>query len=188
MKYCEKCGRQIEEEKFCPGCGSEIKTELPLETTVESDEATNNYCAPTENPKGKMDFNILKLPKKILISAGVAIIAIIILIVSVSNAGPNFKKIYREHCDSDWASVGSDGSYLYIDTNPDDEEDKGIAYYAAYSAVDKVNKELKLPDSLFSDMGKTTGNDGKQTEEFDKIIVSWKYHPNKGLEVTYKKK
>lgn len=188
MKYCEKCGKQIGEEKFCPGCGNEIQTGHPLVTAAENDEATNNNCTISNEPKEKKKFDILKLPKKVLILAGVVIVAVVILIVSISNSGPNFKKIYKTHCSLLWAEVGSDGSYLCIDTNPDDEDDNGLAYYEAYKAIENVNKELNLPDSLFADMGKTTSGDGKQSEEFDDVIVSWKYHPDNGLEVTYKKK
>lgn len=52
-----------------------------------------------------------------------------------------------------------------------------------------VNRELGLPDSLINDFGETRGLDGKQTEEFPEqhVSVSWRYHPDRGLEVTYKK-
>ena len=84
--------------------------------------------------------------------------------------------------------MGSDGSYLSLDTNPFDRDDDGIAYPAAYTAMGEVNKALGLPDSLKAEFGETTGADGKQTEDFPEqgVTVSWKYHPDKGLEVTYK--
>lgn len=102
--------------------------------------------------------------------------------------GPDFKALYNKYCESTWADYGSDGSYLSIDTNPYDRDDDGLAYPAAYYAVAEVNDALGLPNSLFNDMGQTTGADGKQTETFGDITVSWRYHPDKGLEVTYKVK
>ena len=62
-----------------------------------------------------------------------------------------------------------------------------ICYFKALSMGD-VNKALGLPDSLMAEFGETTGADGKQTEDFPEqgVTVSWKYHPDKGLEVTYK--
>ena len=99
------------------------------------------------------------------------------------------EKLYDEYCTSIWADVGSDGSYLSIDTNPYDKDDDGLAYPAAYTAIKEVNKALGLPESVVSEMGETTSADGKQTETFEEqgVTVSWKYHPDKGLEVTYKK-
>lgn len=102
--------------------------------------------------------------------------------------GPDFKAIYDAYCEPIWATVGSDGSYLSIDTNPFNEDDNGVAYPAAYYALEDIHKALGLPDSLFEDMGSTSGADGKQTQNFPEqgITVSWKYHPDKGLEATYK--
>ena len=99
--------------------------------------------------------------------------------------GPDFQAIF-EACelDSSYATVASDGSYLSIDTNPSDIDD--YTDYAAYLSLYLINDELGLPDSLMEDMGHTSSIDGKQTEEFENVTVTWKYHPDNGLEVTYK--
>ena len=98
----------------------------------------------------------------------------------------DFKKIYNEFCVAKWATVGSDNSYLSIDDNPYDQDD----YYidAADAAIEKINRALGLPDALYSDMLQTTWSMGKQKETYEKIgvEVTWTYHPDKGLEVTYK--
>lgn len=104
----------------------------------------------------------------------------------VVKSGPRFKALYYQYCDSTWADYGLDGSYLSIDTNPYDWDDDGLAYPEAYTAIAAVNDALGLPSSLFNDMGQTTGADGKQSETFGDVTVTWKYHPDKGLEVTYK--
>ncbi len=103
-------------------------------------------------------------------------------------SGPNFQALYDEYCDSEWAAVGSDGSYLSIDTNPDNEDDNGIACPEAYYAIMNINEALGLPDSLLEDMGSTTALMGKQSETYSDpgVTVSWSYHPDNGLEVTYK--
>ena len=98
----------------------------------------------------------------------------------------DFKGIYDEYCVAKWASVGSDNSYLSIDDNPYDYDD----YYidAADAAIEKINRALGLPDSLYEEMLQTTWSMGKQNETYTSIgvTVSWTYHPDKGLEVTYK--
>ena len=100
----------------------------------------------------------------------------------------DFQKIYDTVCSPLWASVGSDGSYLTIDTNPFDEEDTGVAYSEAYDAIEVINEELGLPESLMEQMGATTGLMGRQSASYDNVDVSWSYHPDTGLVVTYSKK
>ncbi len=99
---------------------------------------------------------------------------------------PNFDGLYDDYCNSSWAEVGSDKSYLEIDTNPYDIDD----YYGsdAVSAIEKLNAAMGLPDSVYRDMMNTTWSMGKQSETFEDvgIKVEWTYHPDKGLEVTYK--
>ncbi|MGN1306148.1 MAG: RING finger protein [Faecousia sp.] len=181
--FCANCGTELQDgQEFCHRCGH--KAGLTVDATVAS--AINQYNAGVQktNSKKKM------LPLIIGIAAAAVVIIAIVLIVSLSGSkGPDFEKLYDEYCSPVWAKVGSDGSYLSIDTNPYDEDDNGLAYPSAYYAVEDVNNALGLPDSLISEMGETTGADGKQTETFEElgITVSWKYHPDKGLEVTYKK-
>ncbi len=100
-------------------------------------------------------------------------------------SGPDFQAIF-EKCglDSSYATLASDGSYLSIDTNPKDKDDYND--YVAYVSLYLINDELGLPDSLMEDIGHTSSLDGKQTEEFENVTVTWKYHPDKGLEITYK--
>lgn len=192
--FCSKCGKEISGEKFCPYCGNEVavevetkaaetdvKTEITWESVVKSEEAT---IVPPHK------FDIKRMPKKMVIGVVAAVVAIVVIVVIIATAttGPDLKNIYKKYCNDIWADLGSDGSYLFIDTNPYDVEDSGVAYGDAYRAIEKVNKALGLPESLFNEMGQTTAADGKQTEEYENITVSWKYHPDKGCEVTYKKK
>lgn len=184
-KVCGKCGVELEDgQAFCPKCGTKVDVAPALGVTT----ATNPINAKVDHAAKKSK----KIPVIIASAAGVVVIAVVILIIVLgkgSGKKVNFDKLYYEYCNSIWASVGSDGSYLTIDTNPYDEDDNGLAYPGAYTAIENVNNALGLPDSLINEMGCTTGADGKQTENFDElgITVSWKYHPDKGLEVTYKK-
>lgn len=108
--------------------------------------------------------------------------------ITVKEKGPDFKKLY-EDLDSDvkygW-SLGSDGSYLSADDNVYDLDDYGN-WSITYSIRD-MNKKMGLPDSLYNDMLETTWSMGKQSETFEEVgvKVTWTYHPDKGLEVTYK--
>lgn len=108
--------------------------------------------------------------------------------IIVKAAGPDFKAIYNECCNSTWAEVGADGTYLSIDTNPYDLDDSGVAYWEAYYAIEYVNDAIGLPDYVLEDMVSTSASMGRQTQSFPDLGVTatWTYHPDEGLEVTYK--
>ncbi len=103
----------------------------------------------------------------------------------------NFIAIYIEcNCSSPWAKYGTD--YLSIDTNPYDYDSdlSGSTTYQtkALTAIRLVNNELDLPSYLYQDMLETRALDGKQSYSGTKVDVSWRYHPDSGLEVRYTKK
>lgn len=95
----------------------------------------------------------------------------------------NFAEMFREYSGEIWFDVASDGSYMSVDTNRFNIED----YFDsdAYYAIEKINSELGFSDALLNKMKETNALDGRQTESNDKYTVSWKYHPDNGLEVTY---
>ena len=108
--------------------------------------------------------------------------------ITVKEKGPDFKKLYDE-IGSDvkygW-EVGADGSYLMADTNVynlDDYSNSSIWY-----SIKDMNKKLGLPNSLDNDMLQTTWSMGRQNKVFESagVEVTWTYHPDKGMEVTYK--
>jgi len=108
--------------------------------------------------------------------------------ITVKEKGPDFKKLYEEIGSSVkyGFSVASDGSYLSADTNVYNLDD-----YFNYDIRDEItdlHKKMGLPESLDEDMWQTSWSMGKQHETFEDIgiTVSWTYHPDKGLEVTYK--
>lgn len=109
--------------------------------------------------------------------------------VTVKKKTLDLKAIYDEFCQSTWADLGNDNSYLHVDTNPYNYDDGDSRYVLVVNtAIEKINAKMGLPASLYNDMNQTSWSMGKQSETFDSvgITVSWTYHPDKGLEVTYK--
>lgn len=98
--------------------------------------------------------------------------------------GPDLVSIFKEYCSSSYADVASDGSYLSIDSNPSDSEYNKYEK-DALQAIIIVNNKLDLPDSVLNKMAHTRSMDGRQVYEGDGIEISWIYHPDNGLEVTY---
>ncbi|MCI8306777.1 MAG: DUF2116 family Zn-ribbon domain-containing protein [Lachnospiraceae bacterium] len=103
--------------------------------------------------------------------------------ITVEKAGPDLKALYDEYCNSDFARIADDGSYLFVDTNTSDKDDE--IDYVAYLAILEINEALALPESVNNKMNQTRSMDGIQTESGEGFEVSWTYHPEKGLEVTY---
>lgn len=165
--FCKNCGNELNGETYCTKCGNKV---------VENVDESNNNISKFKLPNITKKYNIL---------IGLACIIVIIILFSIFRT-PNLKTLYKKYCQSSYATLADDGSYLLIDTNPYDIEDDFDA--DANNAIIKINKELGLPDSLIEDMNKTRALDGKQSEDFKKINVTWRYHPDKGLEVIYKKK
>jgi uncharacterized Zn finger protein (UPF0148 family) len=170
---CGKCGAELSDGlDFCPKCGQKVG--LVVESSVSA--KINQFNAAVNTAK----------KKNIGIIAGVAIAVIVILAVALGGSGgANFKKIYEDLDEPYYISVASDGSSLSIDTNPLDEDDYTVS--GSVQDIKAVNKALGLPDSLWDLMGGTNSLDGRQTETYGKITVSWKFHPDNGVEVIYRK-
>jgi hypothetical protein len=103
----------------------------------------------------------------------------------------SFYTVYSEcSCSSPWAEARSD--YLSIDTNPydyDSDSSNSTTYASkALSAIRAVNTKLSLPSYLYDEMLGTRALDGRQSYSGTKVNVSWRYHPDSGLEVRYTKK
>lgn len=48
-----------------------------------------------------------------------------------------------------------------------------------------VMTELETPDSVVSHVSQTTSLDGRQTERWSNLSMSWSYHPDRGADVIY---
>lgn len=106
----------------------------------------------------------------------------------------DFKYIYQEYCKYPWAEVGADGSFISIDSNPDDLDSSDYPYLSkqyvkdAGDATKKILKILGFPDYVSKQMDHTSFSDGKQTETLGDITVTWTYHPDRGIEIMFVKK
>lgn len=115
---------------------------------------------------------------------------VIVMITVTACGGTKFEGIYEDLVKENpglvsYIDVAKDGSYLSIDTNPLDLED--TSDFDAYVAVGEVNKILGIPESVMIKIGRTSSSDGMQTYEGDDTTLTWKYHPDNGLEALYEK-
>ncbi|RKI69367.1 hypothetical protein D7V91_05695 [bacterium 1xD42-67] len=136
-----------------------------------------------------------KLTGKKLVILGIIVVVVIAVAFAFLHKS-KFEKV-RSECVQIAGMVTGSGDYFTIDTYPDSYENMDDTLKAlllpdiqenALKAIQYANKELGFNDSVYSKMMKTTALMGRQSEETDKYKVSWTYHPDNGLEVTYEKK
>ena len=136
-----------------------------------------------------------KMSKKklaIIGAAAVAIVAIALVILIPSK----FERVKSE-CVQIAGRVTGSGDYFMLDTYPDEYKNMDDLLVSmllpdaqdnALEAIRYANEELGFNGSVYSQMMNTTALMGRQSAENDKYRVSWTYHPDDGLEVTYEKK
>ena len=103
----------------------------------------------------------------------------------------SFAKVYKQcDCSLPWAVCGED--YLTIDTNPFDYNSSSSSSktYSSVAlwAIEEINSKLVIPSYVYDDMMETSSLDGRCSYSGADVEVSWRYHPNTGLEVRYTKK
>ena len=145
--------------------------------------------------------NIVPLPpkkssKKTALIIGGAILAVVAIVV-ILLIPSRFERVKKEALEiAGQLSSTSDTSFT-IDTYPYENSKMSSSTILmlapetqekALEAIKYVNEELGFDDYVYQDMLKTTAAMGRQTEENNKYKVTWTYHPNKGLEVTYREK
>lgn len=170
-------------------CRVEEKFEVKYSISPLEAKADRITWSSSDEKVASVDINGVVFAKE----AGTCVISasadgVIASVVLTVKKNLDLEKLYKLVCDPTWATCATDGSYLLIDTNPKNESGNGIAYESALSAVKTVIEKIGLPESLYNDMERTTGLMGKQEETFEEqgVQVSWTYHPNNGLEVTFK--
>ena len=167
---CPNCGAAVKPgQKFCGACGSDVSFVAPEEKKPNFFAAHKKLC--------------------ILVAAAVvAIAAIVVLIICLCSGGKkDSRDMYADLARNDWCEIGKDGSWMSLDTNPDD----GGYYaenFAAMGTIEKVNRELGFNDSVYQEMKQTRSIDGRQRVSNDDYEITWSYHPDDGLEVLYKLK
>ena len=177
-KRCTNCGAEIDPSvAFCPVCGK------------NQGEVTS--------PKKTSKVGII-----IAIIAAVLVVTVGILTVAYfigkgdAPITKDFKEMFGKFEGKSWCELASDGSYLEIDTNPEDYDDDSTAFAIWYlsnndemdAAIAEINKTLGFAESLQKKMNTTNSSQGKQTDENDQYKVTWSYHPDRGLKVIYEMK
>lgn len=204
---CPECGKEISDRATsCPNCGCPVEEMTHTQEGTVTSNAEQNQSGTPEPPEytepGKKLEEAVPAPMQeqgtvsktkssgistqtiaIIMIAAVVVISIIVVILVMRERNKVDFNDFRDRLDSSYCEISDDGTYMTIDTNPDDEEDYFSA--EAYADIEYVNEELEFPDSVMKKMDETRALDGRLEEEYNGIKVSWTYHPDDGLEVMY---
>ncbi len=103
-----------------------------------------------------------------------------VTVTVVVTSGPDFQSLYAEYCDSSFATVASDNSYLNL-----------IVYEFDYrnhpervTALQQINSSLGLPQSVLNGMESVRPIDGRISESYGDITVTYAFTGDY-LDVTY---
>ena len=187
--FCVKCGSQLPDgAAFCGDCGNKVE-EISGNINFVSAEIASPVEVieePAKKPRASK--------KKLAIIGGIAVVVIALaLIIFIPS---KFERV-KDECVQIAGMISGSGDYFMIDTYPDMYEDMDEAVKAmlssdwqegALEAIQYANKEFGFSGAVYSKMMETSALMGRQSEENDKYRVSWTYHPDDGLEVTYEKK
>lgn len=198
---CIFCGAEITENaKYCAICGREqlIQKNHALEQqpvmSEQTTDANNTQSAPYINTPGAFGTGApsvaqshkkLSTKVKAIIGAAAGTVIVLLIVILALTSDSKLESVYDKYCNPMWASITEDGTTLTIDTNPYDIEDE--ISFEAISAIEAINKDLGLGDGVFEKMKTTRAMDGMQSVTKKGYIVTWIYHPEKGLEVIYEK-
>ena len=165
------------------------------EQVVEAQEVQSEDVSTPAEPTPSMTKNKFTKKKKVTLLAIVAAIAIIAVLLLIPS---KFERV-KSKCVDIAGMVSGSGDYFTIDTYPSEAYGKDLdptlkalllqgKDESALEAIRYANEALGFNGSVYSKMLETSALMGRQSAETDKYEVSWTYHPDDGLEVTYEKK
>lgn len=161
----------------------------------EEETITENETQLESIAEGQKEKKKLTKKKKIVLSAIIVAVVAIAAVIAIMFIPSKFDKVKSE-CLHIAGTIGSGKGYFTIDTKPNSYDNMDPTLRAillpaaqenALEAIKHANNELGF-GYAYSQMLNTSALMGRQTEENDKYKVSWTYHPDEGLVVTYSKK
>ena len=176
QKLCPKCGRKVTENQSGKKTGSGGSA-VSSQADKSSSSAVNQFSAALEQSRRKTRTRML------FTGAATLMLVIAVLITMKATAKKDFNGMFSDLDNNPWCEISDDGMTMTIDTNPDDSPD--YIETIAYSRIKEVNKKLGFTENVYRSMGNTKAADGERYSTFQKYMVKWTYHPDRGLEVVY---
>ena len=174
--FCVKCGTKNTDAAFCANCGTALSA--PRKKSASKSSKSKQPLAVLQE-KAK-DFLQKPFGKPVAIGGGAFLVLLLVLGTGVFS--PNPLKAAYEDCGLDLVldTYLEDGDRtLTVDTMGDED-----IFGASYDDYVCVLESLGTPNRITSRMDGTSALDGQQTDSADGLTYFWKYHPNRGIQLT----
>ena len=178
-KACVKCGAELQEgQEFCAKCGQKVGPSAGAAAGAAVEAGVNTAI-------NLFNENLEKAKKKPIIFVGVAVVAVVILVLifSLAGGGKDFNKMYSDISGESWCTIAADGTWMQLDTNPYNIDD--YMEMDAWNEIKNVLDDLGFASSVSEAMNQTRALDGRQSASSGDYSVSWTYHPDNGLEAMF---
>ena len=119
--------------------------------------------------------------KKVIVSAGAVLLAV--SLTGCVGQFDTFQKAYEDCGSPLGVEVADEGKTITIDSIGSDDWTG-----ASYSELTCVVSAVGTPDYINNNIMSVRALDGRQTEEFDGIVVSYSFHPDNGATIVFHKK
>lgn len=177
--FCPSCGTANPDSRFCINCGVEVNPAAQVAPGVGGSSAGSTTAAAAP-PTGAAAF--FKKPLNIVALAGglVLVVAVAIGVSAALTPNPLVQAVAGCSLEGAEGVELTDGDKtLIIDT--EGQEDYEGASYDDYLCI---TEGLNLPERIKDSMGKTRALDGTMSDTFENLSLTWRYHPDTGIDLT----
>lgn len=123
------------------------------------------------------------MKKTKIVAAGIVSVVAVLGLTGCAGSFDLFQKAYDSCGTSSGVSVSDEGTTISVDTMGE-EDYSGATYEDLVCIIGAVGTPSYINDGIMS----VRAMDGRQTQEFDGIVVSYSYHPNSGMDIVFHKK
>lgn len=175
--FCPSCGTANPDSRFCINCGVEVNPAVQVAPAVGGFATGTTQVPPATGATA-----FFKKPLNIVALAGglVLVVAVAIGVSAALTPNPLVQAVAGCSLEGSEGIELTDGDKtLIVDT--EGEEDYEGASYDDYLCI---TEGLNLPERIKDSMGKTRALDGTMNDTFENLSLTWRYHPNTGIDLT----
>ncbi len=187
---CDNCGSLVRADQvFCPRCGKRIvnnptRRDVSPSKTVSTEEVDASVNSAVSKFSDALEQSRKKNRKRLFFTGAATLLLVIAVLIAIKATDKkDFSGMFSDLEKNSWCTITDNGMTMKIDTNPDDKPDEKESM--AYSQIKDINKKLGFTENIYRNMGSTRAADGERYATFRNFKVTWKYHPDSGLEVVY---
>lgn len=175
--FCPSCGTANPDSRFCINCGVEVNPAAQVAPAVGGFAIGTTQAPPATGAAA-----FFKKPFNVVAVAGglVVVVALGIGISAALTPNPLVQAVAGCSLEGSEGIELTDGDKtLIVDTEGQDDYTG-----ASYDDYVCIIEGLNLPERIRNNMGETRALDGTMTDTFENLTLSWRYHPDSGINLT----